>query len=261
VGNDVSVFPASGILLVSPENVGRVEILQYSSKNTAANSFNLTANTTKLHNVNDDILLVDDLGTAELGQNYFQLTQFPVKKGTMKLYDDISGAGSFQIRILGTDYFLNRTNGQIEYYGLGLPQGTKVYANYTYYTGLLAIVQKVVNGSQLDIVNYPGVAAGGVIIYVDVPSIRAINVLASISVDVGFDEDTLRNNVKLAIENYIDGLSIGENVIVSRMIERAFTVEGVANVIIKSPTADIVIFENELPKSYDSAGNSLVQVI
>lgn len=261
--NDVATFPASGYILISPENVAQVEVLYYESKDSVANTLILESPTVTAydHDDDDEVLLVDSLGTAELGQNYFQLTQFPVKKNTIELYDDSSGTGSFQLRTLGTDYFLNRTNGQIEYYGVGLPEGTKVYANYTYYTGLFALAQKVVDGDPKNIAGYPGAAAGGVIIYVDVPSIRAINVIASIAVDAGYDEDTLRGNVEVAIENYIDGLSIGENVIVSKMIERAFTVQGVANVIIKSPTFDVVILENELPKSYDSSGNSLVRVI
>lgn len=259
----VASFPASGLILISPENSSQAEVLPYSSKNTVANTLTLTAPsvTTRFHDHLDEVLLVDNLGVAELGQNYFQLTQYPVRANTIELYDDSSGTGNFRLRVSGTDYFLNRTNGQIEYYGVGLPAGTKVYANYTYYTGLLALVQKVVNGSPTDSANYPGVAAGGVIIYVDVPVIRSISILAAIAVDVGYDEDVLKNSVKLAIENYVDGLGIGSNVILSKMVERAFTVEGVANVIIKNPLYDIVILENELPKSYDSLGNSLIQVI
>jgi uncharacterized phage protein gp47/JayE len=261
--SSVGNFPASGYIIISPENTSQVEVLHYSSKDIAVSRLVLDALTVtaKQHDHGDEVLLVDYLGTAELGQNYFQLTQYPARKNTMELYDDSTGVGSFKLRSDNTDYFLNRTNGQIEYYGIGLPSGTRVYANYVYYTGLLALVQKIINGDPSDTTNYPGVVAGGIIIYVDVPNVRHIAALASIAVDVGYDEDTLRDSVKLAIENYIDGLSIGENVIISKMVERAFTVEGVANVIIKSPISDIVILENELPKSYDSSGNSLVRVI
>jgi uncharacterized phage protein gp47/JayE len=254
-------FPASGHVLISPENVVQVEIMHYSAKDAVANTliFDTPTVTVNAHDAVDEVLLVDYLGTAELGQNYFQLTQYPLKKNTIELYDNSSG--SYRLRTLGVDYLLNRTNGQIEYYGAGLPAGTKVFANYSYYTGLLALAQKVVNGDPKDVVNYPGAAAGGVILYVDVPSIRAISVIASISADAGYDEDLLKSNVQSAIENYINGLSIGDNVILSRMIERSFTVRGVSNVFIKSPLFDIVVLENELAKSYDSSGNSLVRVI
>lgn len=256
-----SKFPASGYVLISPEDPDQTEVLHYSSKNMVSNTINLASSTTKLHNKDDEVLLVDYLGTAELGQNYFQLSQYPLKKHTLELYDDSTGTGKFRLRTEGTDFLINRTNGQIEYYGSGLPSGAKVYANYSYYTGMLALAQKVINGDRNDPTNYPGSAAGGVIIYVSVPTIRSINVLASISVDAGYDEDTLKSKVKTSIENYIDGLSIGDNVILSRMVERSFFVPGVSNVIIKSPTTDIVILEDELPKSYDSSGNSLVKVI
>lgn len=261
--SDVSTFPSSGYILISPENTSQVEVLQYSSKNVSGNTLVLATPsvTTRTHDDGDEVLLVDKVGVAELGQNFFQLAQYPLKRNTLELYDDSPGIGNFRQRVEGVDFFVNRTNGQIEYYGSGLPAGTQVYANYTHYTGLLAFAQKVVNGDPTDPSTYPGSAAGGVIIYVDVPTIRPIAVLVSISVDAGYDEDTLRSQVKSVIENYIDGLVIGDNVILSRIVERSFAVTGVNNVIVKSPLSDIVILEGELPKSYDSSGNSLVKVI
>jgi uncharacterized phage protein gp47/JayE len=261
-----SSFPSSGWILVgSGPGTATIELLQYSSKNTTATPQTLVLTvpsvTTKAHANLDGVILVDKIGIAEMGQNFFNATQYPIKHGTIRLFDDSAGLGSILERTLDVDYFLNRTNGQIEYYGAGLPAGTEVLGHYSYYTGLMALAQKVLNGDPSDAVTYPGYIAGGVIIYVDTPVIRQIDIVASISVDVGYDETAVRSSVKTTIENFIDGLAIGDNVILSKLVEQSFVVQGVTNVIIKSPLFDIVILENELPRSYDSSGNSLIQVI
>jgi uncharacterized phage protein gp47/JayE len=260
---DSSEFPSSGWILISPENVAQVEVFYYTSKNDSANALILNPPelTTRVHNTGDEVLLMDFLGTAELGQNYFQIAQYPVKRASLEIYDDSNGVGAFELKSPDIDYWANRTNGQLEYYGAGLPEGTRVFGNYTYFTGLLALAQKVVSGDPKDIQNYPGIAAGGVVIYVDTPTLKSIAIVMAISVDVGYDEESIKVSVKDVLENYIDGLGLGENVILSRLVERAFTVDGVTNAIIKSPLYDIVVFESEVPKSYDSNGNSLVTVI
>lgn len=262
---DSSVFPASGFVLVSPEDSTQTEVLEYDYKDDSTNTLTLVGTATKAHNGAapnfDEVLLVDQLGPAEEGQNFFQLSDFPVRRNTIELYDNSGGVGTLLIREEGTDYFLNRTNGDIQYFGAGLPAGTNVWANYTYYTGLFALAQKVINGDENDPTNFPGVAAGGCIIYVDAPIVRQITIIGSVSVASGADEDAVRDDVRLAIETYIDGRSLGQNVILARMIQRAMQVTGVENFKIVVPSSDIVILENEVPKSFDSNGNSLVTVL
>jgi uncharacterized phage protein gp47/JayE len=260
VVDDASSFPASGYVLISPEDTTQVEVIHYSSKDTAASTLTLDTPTTRNHDDDDEIMLVDFLGTSELGQKHFQLSQYPIQENTIELYDDSLGTGNYTLRAFDTDYWMNRTNGQVEYVDPGLPSSVNVYAHYTYYTGIFAIAQKIVTGDPSNFVAYPGTAAAGVPIYVDTPDIVPIHATISISSAAGYDEDTVREQARVAIENYIDGLSIGENVILSRMVERAFTVDGVTNAIVKSPSSDIVILEYELPKSYDNAGNRLVTV-
>jgi uncharacterized phage protein gp47/JayE len=258
---DSSVFPSSGYIMISPEDSTQVEVLEYDSKDDSTNTLNLVGLTANAHDISDEVLLVDQLGIAEEGQNFFQLSDYPVRRNTIELYDDSTGVGTFLLRTDGTDYFLNRTNGDVQYFGAGLPEGTEVWGHYTFYTGLFALAQKVINGDEDDPTNFPGVAAGGTIIYVDAPVVRQITLIGSVSVKAGDDEDAIRDDVQLAIESYIDGLSIGDNVILARMVERAMRITGVENFKITSPTLDIVILENEVPKSFDSNGNSLVTVL
>jgi uncharacterized phage protein gp47/JayE len=254
-----SDFPVSGWVLVSPDNPVAAELIEYSSKNDAANTLSLVGLTTLAHAASDEVILVDVLPLAEEGQNYFQLSNYPIQQNTAEIYHD--GSGNYNKYVDGTDYFLNRTNGQLKFFDAGLPVGTQVLAHHTYYTGLVQLAQKVVNGDKDDPVNFPGYTAAGIIVHIDTPTIRQITVVLSIAAGVGFDEESIREDVKLVVENYIDGLRIGENIILARIVELAMSIRGVENTKILTPLSDIVILEEELPKSFDSSGNSLVTVI
>ena len=128
-------------------------------------------------------------------------------------------------------------------------------------TGLFAQAQKVLNGDPNDPISYPGLAAAGTIIYIDTPTIRAISVIISISVANGEDEAEIKEDVQIVIENYLDSRTIGENVILAQIIDLVMEVDGVTNAKITSPTADLTILEDELPKSFNSSGTSLVTVL
>ena len=251
---DASGFPSSGLLMLNDANI---ELVEFSSKGPG-NNLNLTAPVAYGHSIGAEVMLVDDLGTATDGQNFFQLRNFPVLRNSYAIFDN--GSGTFQRRTDPTDFFLNRTNGELEYVGAGLSAGIKVVANYNYYTGLVQLAQKVLNGDPKDSVNYPGVVAGGIIIHIDVPILRRITVLLGLSILNGFDNATVVSNVIRSVKAYIDNLNIGDSVIRAKIIELAMLVSGVENVIVKMPTEDIIVLEDELPVSFDSNGNSLISV-
>lgn len=257
--NDASDFPASGKVIIVSSTSSLTEVVPYESKTGNILTLEVPAVTANAHVAGESVLLIDDLGVAEEGQNFFQASNYPIRRNTIQVYDNSTGA--FELKAEGTDYFFNRTNGELQYFGAGLPVGTQVVLTYTYYTGLFALAQKVVNGDPQDSINFPGLAAAGTIIYVDVPTIRSIQVIATISVAAGIDEATATANVQLVIENYVDSRTIGQNVILAQIIDRVMSVDGVENVSISQPTADVVILEDELSKSFDSNGNSLVAVL
>jgi hypothetical protein len=252
-------FPVSGYLLLSPDDSTVAEVIEYSSKNDSANTLALVGTTSNSHADDDEVLLVDVLPLAEEGQNYFQLSDYPVQQNTAEIYHNASG--EYLLQELGTDYFLNRTNGQLQFYGSGLPSGTQVVTYHAYYTGLVQLAQKVINGSKENPSTYPGYVAAGIIIHIDTPTIRQITIILSISVDVGYDEGDVREDVRLVVENYIDGLRIGDNVVLAKIISRAMGVDGVTDAKVQYPSSNIVILEEEIPKSFDSSGNSLVTVV
>lgn len=255
--NDASDFPTGGQVLVGA-GTALAETITYSSKTGAV--LNLDALIVSSHLAGAEVQLVDLVGTAEEGQNFFQLSDFPVVKNSFELFDNSAGA-AFVERVEGTDYLLNRSNGEIQYLGAGLPAGTTPLAHHTFYTGLVQIAQKVITGDPEDRVNFPGVVAGGIIVNMDTPTIRQITVLMTIATKEGFDEVDLRAEVQREVEAYIDSRRIGDNVLVARIGNAAFNVDGVENVDVQVPVSDLVILEDELPVSSDSNGNSLVTVL
>jgi uncharacterized phage protein gp47/JayE len=80
----------------------------------------------------------------------------------------------------------------------------------------------------------------------------------SITAQSGFVESDLAPSVQSAVETYISGLGIGGDVIVAEIVQRAMEVSGVYNVIVVTPSSDVVVLQNELPVPFDSNGNSLV---
>ncbi len=130
----------------------------------------------------------------------------------------------------GADYLLNPAAGHVvldgTVYPTGLTAGDKVEAKYRYYLGLIQETQRVVDGDPADAVAVPGVRPGGVTVLVQPPQVLLQSVVASISVLSDFDVTEVALNVQSAIQAYINGLDIGEDVIVSELIEQAMGVDG-----------------------------------
>ncbi len=133
--------------------------------------------------------------------------------------------------------------------------------SYTFYTNLIEQVQRVLEGDLDDPLNFPGVKAAGIFLRVEAPTAVEITVRATLSAIEGFAEADLADPVRRSIENYINGRKIGEDIIVSKMIDVAHNINGVRDVRIVEPLANIVILEDQLPISFDASdGTSLVSV-
>lgn len=258
---DASEFPEEGTIIISPEEAAQIEIINFSGVDQGTNVITLVGVTANAHDAGDEVALVDLIeDDAETGQNFFQLNNFPVVASSFRIWLDDGGAGSPVLQSEVTNYRLNRGTGQIEFIGAGVSAGSIIVGNYNYYTALLATVQKVIDGDPDDPVNFPGLRAAGVNVIADTPVIRRIDVRASVVGEPGVQESNLIPQVREAIESYINGLGIGEDVIVSEIIERAMRVDGMLDVIVTLPAANIIILENELPRPFDANGNTLVNI-
>jgi uncharacterized phage protein gp47/JayE len=257
---DASTFPSSGFALVN-NDVGNDFLAEYVS--ITGNVLTLASPTTIAIEDAAIVRRVDVVSEgAEEGQRRFTLRNPPIVRSTDRIWVKEPLATTWTQLTANVDYILNKGTGEfsiIDENGLGI--NTEVIASYSYYTNLVAEVQKVLEGFEDDSVNYPGVKAAGVFVTVEAPSSKRITVVMSITAETTFVESDLAPLVQSSVENYIRGLKIGNDVIRSRIIDAAHDVQGVRSVSIVEPASDIVVLENELPTPFGTNDESLVTVL
>lgn len=119
---------------------------------------------------------------------------------------------------------------------------------YTYYTGLLRTVQRIVDGFEPDPTNYPGRRAVGGIIETLFPLIKRITVSVDVTTKEGVNLNEVSSDIKSAIINYVSGLGVGEDVILSEITVAIMNITGVAAVTFTVPTPSterISVSDNE----------------
>lgn len=260
---DASEFPTAGTLYVFGSFSGSAvdELIDYESKDGNV----LTLTTGGIANSYDagaEAQFVDVVETStETGQTRFRLQNFPIVRSAEVLYKKEPTDTTFQTLTRDTDYKLNKGTGDVILTS-ALAKGSQLIAAYTYYTGLVARAQKVIDGDPSDPITFPGVRAAGIFVVVEAPTIKRVTIKLSISAEKGFSEADLIESVRSNVEEYVSSLGIGDDVVRSKIIEAAHDVTGVRSVVVLSPTASVLtVLENELPVPFDSSGNSLVTIV
>jgi uncharacterized phage protein gp47/JayE len=158
--------------------------------------------------------------------------------------------------VRGTDFTLNPASGQVDFigatYATGLAAAEVIGVDYTYFTGLLAYVQKLIDGDSADRANFPGMRAAGVLVIVLTPQVLVQNIEVTVTVLEGYDHGVVRAAVNTAIKNYINALGISGDVIVSKIVSSCMAVAGVYNVDVTTPTADVILLDDELARTQDA---------
>ena len=256
--DDSTSFPSSGHVLVELNNTNLI-LRDYESNI----SNNLTLTQSLPNNVTSkDVRQVQVASSgADEGQRRGFLNNPPVVRNTERIYIKAPLDTTFTLLEPNIDYVLNKGNGEFLLTDLaGLTQNTIVIASYSYYTNLLAEVQKVIEGDINDSNSYPGVKAAGIFCTVEAPFIKRITVRVSITAESTFVAEDLAPLVATEISSYVNSLKIGRDVIRSRIIDAAHNVQGVRSAVLVLPTSDVVVLENELPRAFDSSGNSTITV-
>ncbi len=259
--NNGSDFPSSGFIFIEAEGVNAAELIEVLS-HPQTNILNLVTGLANDHGVGAIVNVIDVVSTgAETGQRRFRVQNFPVVRSTDRVFVKPT-AGPWVQLARDVEYVLNKGTGEfIILDTAGLSAGTQVIVHYTFYTNLVAEVQKVLEGDPNDSVNFPGVKAAGIFLAVEAPIIKRITVRATITAEDRFTEADISPGVRRAIEDYINARRIGEDVIRSKMIDVAHNISGVRDITITDPTSNITVLENELPVPFDSDGDSLVTVL
>lgn len=181
------------------------------------------------------------------GETILNLDNFPIKDSLpINIATDVQGN-----LVEGVDYTINPVSGQIVL-TTPLVAGEQVVGGHTYFTGLLAFAQKVIDGDRNDRENYPGFRAAGTLHQVKSPQILIQPVTAIVTVTEGFDRATVLAAVKQAIKNYINTLTISGDVIRAKLFEKIMRVSGVSNVNIITPTNDVIMLDDQLARTQDA---------
>lgn len=106
---------------------------------------------------------------------------------------------------------------------------------YLYYTGLLRKVQRIIDGFEPDSVNFPGRKAVGSLIEVLPPLPRRVTIGIDVTTEDGVNLSEISDEITSAIINYVSDLGVGEDVILSDIIVRVKSIDGVAAVTFITP--------------------------
>lgn len=183
------------------------------------------------------------------GEEFLSLDNKPVLLGTPILYK-LTNSGTWSL-LSSSQYNINYASGLV-YFTTPLSAGDKVIAHYEYYTGVIQEAQKVVDGDPEDRLNYPGWRAAGINVRVLPPTVVQQAVTAFVTVLEGYERSAIITNVESSVSNYINNLGISGDVIRSEVIEQIMGVDGVYDVNLVAPAANVIIKDDELPR-IDSA--------
>jgi uncharacterized phage protein gp47/JayE len=204
-----------------------------------------TAETTD--SVSSEVIVASAVG----GETEFHLANYPIK--TEEAFTLTWNDGSDHDLERDVDYTLDPASGYIKLISASFPTGLGATDSltmhpYTYFTGLIAEVQKVIDGDEADRANYPGVRAAGVLVRVLAPTTDYQVVTANITVRPGFNPSVVATLVVAAISRYINGLGIGEDVIFAELEKRVMSVTGMYDVVFLTPTENHVTLPTHLPR-------------
>jgi uncharacterized phage protein gp47/JayE len=185
-------------------------------------------------------------GSAVGGETRLNLNYIAIK-GTVTFTLESNNRGMLD---RGVDFWLNPASGQIVFYP-ALVTGEIITANYTRYTGLIALAQKIIDGVAADRVNYPGYRAAGVLVIVTTPQVLIQTVNAIITVLDGYDNAEVRATIKTAIRDYINTLGISGDVLRAMLIKKVMSVAGVYNVNLVTPSTDIILLDDQIARTTD----------
>lgn len=110
---------------------------------------------------------------------------------------------------------------------------------------LLTKAQDVVYGYyDADNNAIPGWSAAGVKVSIYKATEQAQNIVGVLTADSGYDKPTLITSAEQVIYSYIQALAIGESLIYAEMVKLVMEIEGMANIVFSTPTADVVVATN-----------------
>ena len=130
---------------------------------------------------------------------------------------------------------------------------------YNYYTGLLSLVHRTIYGDDTDLNTFPGIGAAGIQFQVLAPTVTEIILELDVTTTEGVSLSAVENQINTAVTGYINGLGVGEDVIVEQIRARVIQINGILDVVISRLTGgsggtsfddinNIAIADNEIAR-------------
>jgi uncharacterized phage protein gp47/JayE len=186
------------------------------------------------------------LDSAVGGEEYLSLDYKPIDETTLALTSDVYGA-----LVQGTDYYVNGASSQVNFLD-PLDAAEVITGNYTRYTGLIELGQKIIDGDPNDRINYPGYRAGGVRVIVITPQVMIQTVEVSLFISEGYDHATVEALVLTTIKNYINNLGISGDVIRTELGKRIKNISGIYDYNLISPSANVILLDDQMARTTDA---------
>lgn len=191
--------------------------------------------------------------STELGKKYYFLQKYPLTEDNLLLYLASPALGDAVQLTENVDFVLNKSNGQIEFlFGFIPAPGMILLAVYEVFVNLIKTVQDAIDGDLNNTLAFPGIRSAGVKVLARPAHKTPIDIVLEISINSDLtDQASASFLVKQLIIAYINGLDIGESVILAEIIDRAMSVSGVINANVASPAGDVVILDDHAPFADD----------
>jgi uncharacterized phage protein gp47/JayE len=155
----------------------------------------------------------------------------------------------------GVDYVFNQSNGDLELTTALAAHDALVAADdgalanvgaYTYSRGLAAYAQRLVNGDRTDLEAFPGIKALGTQCRVIAPTIVTQTIQIQVITQSGYADTDLISTVQSVVQAYVNGLGIGQQVLLSEIIRLVKGLVGVFDCKVISPNANIVVSDGQI---------------
>lgn len=187
---------------------------------------------------------VTAVADAAGGEEFIQLAHKPLRtEASLTLFRNAV------LQTIETDYYVNPADGTVWFTNPLLPHDSISLGTYTWFGGLVAELQKRLDGDPADRTNYPGYIGAGILGRVLVPEVRPIDVVATLEYKLGFEAATVLAAVQSNVLTYINGLGIGEDIVRNELIDVMMNVDGVKDLDLILPNENIPVLDNEIPRS------------
>lgn len=163
-----------------------------------------------------------------------------------------AGGGAAVVLVKDTDYKVAAPLGLVELSPTVYPDGLTAddrltIGAYTVYTGLIAAAQRLLTGDPLDR-TVPAYHGEGVEIQVLAPTVQWQTVTVRIVTSDAVDHAATALTARAVVAAYVNGLTMGEDVIVAEIIERVMGVDGVIDCTVTAPAANVPIADAEIAR-------------